>query len=711
LNTTSPLSLDNIPFPAFKVDALERIVDINQHALDLTGFDKNELFLKPVTQLVPIGSSDNVNKPWHSLQCHHRYTDEQPLVIQSKTKQLLDFSVRISQVAQEYIVCLLELPPGQQLQDPLPLVNPLAKPLYNIAHWRFDVVSNVMVWSDSAYQLFAVTPDKFKPNLHALANFFDGPDKERFESLLALALQQGLGFTFKAGIKLLSGKKLTVEIHLATQTDNEGKITALYGAVNDITLVKDNQKKLALLTRLAKSIELPIFYIDDNDKPVYQYLSALNGPDKLSLFSYTNFSIAQYLSLKNKAKNCLSIKKINISFDSFTSVFDLSVNYTSAEGIYIWIVENVTQRYYQQKQQMISSRSALLGNTFGNVSHDINNVLGVALGSIELLELKHQQGNTDVGKYIERVKNAIDKGRLVTERLLAFTRKPVMEVTRFDPVKEIKDNQYLFKQLLLRSINLSLDFKCKQGHSLIDFPQGEFINIILNIVLNAQDAIKEKGINGDIDIIVGITDNHLFEIKINDSGVGIAKNNLSRIFAPFYSSKSSDKGSGIGLANVASAMAKYNGQIKVAGTSELGGALFTLLFECILIKPREQNKIVSKQHLNIKGKHVLILDDEVSISKFIAFYLESEGAIATYINTKKELLALLSKPCKFDLFITDMLLPDITGSEAVDLVKAKNPQVKIYSISGYLTMGEVNWQYPILCKPFNAKELANFLSN
>ena len=214
------------------------------------------------------------------------------------------------------------------------------------------------------------------------------------------------------------------------------------------------------------------------------------------------------------------IKQNNISFDKYNSVFDLSVTYEAEEGIYIWIVENITEKFRKEQQQIISNRLALLGNTFGNVSHDINNVLGVALGAIEMLEIKFSKGE-DVSDYIERVKNAIDKGKDVTERLLAFTRKPTIKVVSFDPIQEIYDNQYLFRQLLLSTIKVNFHFE--PVHCLINFPQGEFINILLNLVLNAQDAIQEKGLSGQIVISANIINANRLEIHVKDSGIGIEK--------------------------------------------------------------------------------------------------------------------------------------------------------------------------------------------
>ncbi len=139
------------------------------------------------------------------------------------------------------------------------------------------------------------------------------------------------------------------------------------------------------------------------------------------------------------------------------------------------------------------------------------------------------------------------------------------------------DNQYLFKQLLLTTINLK--FKLSKEACIIKFPQGEFINILLNIVLNAQDAIQEQGTSGEIIISSEFVGGNRYVVHVKDSGVGIESHLLSKIFDPFYSSKSVNKGNGIGLANVYNTMYKHNGEIKVQGRSDIGGAQFSLVLK------------------------------------------------------------------------------------------------------------------------------------
>jgi len=584
----------------------------------------------------------------------------------------------------------------------------LAERISNSGHWRYDIQEELMTWSPEVFRMHGVSSNDFSPTFDNLLDYVVTKDRPQLRTLIQKALEHYEPFYFKTAIIQPSGKKNKVEVIAEIERDTAGHVQAIFGVYKDITRSEEMFEKLKLLAMVNFTIRVPIFFIDDNDNVVYQDISPHHDGESAVLFNYINFSITEYMDFKKTAKERGQVKETNISFDNYNTVFDLSVTFEAQEGIYIWIVENVTEKFRKEQQQIISNRLALLGNTFGNVSHDINNVLGVALGSIEMLELKFAKGEQDISTYIDRVKNAIDKGKDVTERLLAFTRKPTIKVVSFDPIQEIHDNQYLFKQLLLSTINISFNFP--PMHCSINFPQGEFINILLNLVLNAQDAIQEQGLSGQIEISAQITDGNRLEIHVKDSGIGIEKENLTKIFDPFYSSKSVNKGNGIGLANVYNTMYKHNGLIQVEGHSDLGGAHFTLVFKCKELNTKYSPSITDNGLLNYQNTNILVLDDEVSIAEFVALFLDSKGANVVVANNKQELVDILATDTVFEIFITDMILPDLTGKEAVNLVQNKFSNIKVYSISGYIAIEDQSWNYPVLRKPFNSKELADFLA-
>ncbi|GLX76817.1 hypothetical protein tinsulaeT_01570 [Thalassotalea insulae] len=717
----------HLPFAALSVDTSGKIIEVNDRLEQLTGYSCKELHGSDIENLLfkEVISSYTLYQQKSDQHPHtsaFSYLIELPL----KSKQTLNCQVKVSEINNGYLLCLeyqegdpikmsasiKEVTQEQKLITQLKKQNRylhLAERLNQSGHWRLDLKQDQLYWSKGIYIIHGVRPGQYQPEIASAIDFYLKEEQERIQQLLDDAIEYKKSFHFKSTIINAQRKRVQVECIGEVELNDNEQVVAIFGVFKDITQTVETYEKLKLLSKVNYTIKVPIFFIDEADKVVYQELSSQMASEGIGLFDYINFSIKDYLRYKGLAKEQGQIKQANISFDNYISVFDLQVVFESEEGLYIWIVENTTENYRKEQQQIISNRLALLGNTFGNVSHDINNVLGVALGATEMLELKVAHGSQDIGKYIDRVKNAIDKGKNVTERLLAFTRKPAVKIIEFDPIQEIKENQYLFKQLLLNTI----DFQCQFDdiHCQIKFPQGEFINILLNLVLNAQDAIQEQGLIGTIVMSVGLNEQKMLEIHVKDSGVGIEQENLAKIFDPFYSSKLVNKGNGIGLANVYGTIHKYNGEVLAKGQCDLGGAEFILAFPCRVFEQQVNTCKQKKTKMAMSEKSVLVLDDETSIGEFVALFLASKGAATEYVQSKESLLKVLACDCVFDVFITDMILPDISGREAVELVQEKFPEIKVYSISGYIAEEDNKWQHPVLRKPFNSEELADFLTN
>lgn len=721
MKNLAAFSIDDLPFPALKLSGNKEITAVNKQATDLLGYQFNELVDAQLTML--FADQDIFKNTIEQYSTNIVAKPIRQVTVINKAQQLISVSMQVSKKSGEFLVLIFSSSmiisdkinhrlehSNRALVKRLKQQNSyliLAETVGNSGHWRVDLTDNSVFWSHGTYQIYGVDESYYKPTFNSTLNFYTKAEKERISQIIQSAIENKKCFYYKSTIVKANGEKVTLESTGRVELDDSGQVKSIFVVLRDISKWASVFDKLKLLALVNYTIKVPIFFINENDDIVYQDISPQHGDEKSNLFSYLNFSITEYLKFKKQAKSKGQIRRLNISFDKFASVFDVSITFESEANIYIWIVENVTDKFHLEQQQVISNRLALLGNTFGNVSHDINNVLGVALGSIEMLELKYSQGETDISRYINRVKNAVDKGKSVTERLLEFTRKPMPKIVNFDPIQEIRENKYLFQQLLL--INIEIQYEIDNIGCSIHFPHGEFINILLNLVLNAQDAIQGKGASGKIVITAKVVDGNRLEIHVIDSGIGIADENLTKIFDPFYSSKSFNKGNGIGLANVYNTMYKYNGSIRVEGSSKLGGAHFILIFKCKLapniLIANKKNKDV-----DVKGKRILVLDDEVSIAEFVGLYLESLGADVICVNNKDDLNKEVNAYENLDMFITDMILPDLSGMEAINIVKNKFNQVKIFSMSGYIATNSIDWQYPVLRKPFNSKELAEFLA-
>ena len=719
------LNINDIPIPAIVVNDKGIVISMNNAFIESSKYQKKSLINKSCSLFLPGLISDNF------AQALSKTTENELLdFVQNGDDLLGKVTINKSKLADDYLLLFdfietttyltpnrlsttkkqfLKSSPDKSyklLQEQNHYLS-LYEKMNDSGFWHIDFKNNSLFWSEGIFRIHGVDEESYTPSTLNYLDYYLPEDKKIIKQCIEKAIKDKTGFVCKGTIVRRDNTRVKVESIGEIEVDTDGNVIGIIGVFRNITKQVQNIEKLKLLAIVNYTISVPIFFIDEKDNVVYQDLTPLCINVPSGLFSYLNFSIEEYIDYKKKARVQGQVKESNISFDQYNTVYDFSVTYEPDEKIYIWIVENVTEKFRKEQQQMISNRLTLLGNTFGNVSHDINNVLGVALGSVEMLELKLLKGEKDIASYVDRVKNAIDKGKSITERLLAFTRKQTVKIVQFDPDKDIMDNQYLFKQLLLTTI--SLKFELSKEACIIKFPQGEFINILLNLVLNAQDAIQEQGTSGEIIISSEFIADNRYVVHVKDSGIGIESHLLSKIFDPFYSSKSVNKGNGIGLANVYNTMYKHNGEIKVQGNSEIGGAQFSLVFKAELLKkPRVPKKAIKE--LNLLNKNVLVLDDEESIADFVAMYIENQGANVNCVNSKEELIRYLALSQPVDIFITDMIMPDFTGKEAVDLVLAHNNNATIYSMSGYIGQKEQEWHYPVLRKPFNSSELLEFIS-
>ena len=695
------MSLAELPIASLLVNKSGKILNANSLFDDMRGVPHGESIHRSANEILNSGINSplaliehfegNVNtqtpKPYY-LRCH-------------EGKDLL-VDILVKGFQEHYVLTVL--PHSDFFEQHYSAAKEKS---YRVGQYKYDVVNNEYFFSPGLQMIYGVN----KPhNEIILKDFFDKhPTKEKvkLKRLPEEALSANNQFAIKTYFISDKEKRVWLDIKGVLTVDSEHNITEINAIVRDITVEHLLIEKLKLLVMFKNAVNVPVYFLDENDQKVFPELSLFDSqPD--GLFSYVNFNIADYISLKEQALKYGQFHAKDISFDKYNTVYNISVTFEPHERLFVWVVENVTEQYFEQQQQAISNRLTLLGNAFSNVSHDINNVLSIALGSIELLEIKVEAGQKDdLTPYIERVKNAIDKGRHVTDRLLAFTRKPAVKMVEFNPEVELKENLYIFDQLLDEKIKLSVSFSEKQYF--IRFPQGEFINIVLNIVINAQDAIFENSNKGRIELSTNIDKGNRFQLIIKDSGVGIQEENLKKIFDPFFTNKSSKQGNGIGLANVYNTMYKHNGSIQVDGKSDLGGAQFTLTFKCKPAEEKPKTPLGINKYNKLKGLNILAIDSEVSIVDFVDVCLSEEGANVTKINHLDELQRDLVERKTLDMVITDLNTPISPNDEIIKLIQAKFPTVTVLSMSGYIESAGINWPYPILRKPFSFKELKEFI--
>lgn len=374
---------------------------------------------------------------------------------------------------------------------------------------------------------------------------------------------------------------------------------------------------------------------------------------------------------------------------------------------------------FRQAQKMEA-----IGQLTGGLSHDFNNLLTIIIGNLSVLE---EEGTNDPN-LMEMVDPALDaarRGADLVKRLLAFARR--------QPLKpKICDARILIdgmKDLLTRALGAQIDMKLQIKENiwpvLIDDHQLE--NAILNLVINARDAMDGKGRlsiygenvpleNGFSDRNIDLTPGDYVVISVKDNGCGMAPELVDRIFEPFFTTKEKGPNSGLGLSMVYGFVHQSNGQAQVESTLGEGTTFRLVLPRC---HDTHKNETPSRPVTNLPqgSERILLVEDDPGVRGFTARTLRRLGYDVITANDGHEALGILELDPNFDLVFSDIEMPSgLNGIDMAESVREDFPDMRILFMSGYpdKIMDKTGlWQneLDLIAKPFERLELANRVRN
>ncbi len=387
---------------------------------------------------------------------------------------------------------------------------------------------------------------------------------------------------------------------------------------------------------------------------------------------------------------------------------------------YIEIARDITERKHLEEQVRRSQKMDAVGQLTGGIAHDFNNILGIIIGNINLLECQYQKDKT-IQKRTSTIKKAADRATNLTKQLLSFSRRQPAKTSRVNINKVIvgMDN------LIARSITpqVEVTFSLANEVWLTEIDSGDFEDALLNLVINARDAMPGGGQltvktnNSDIDAVFceqnqGIPPGEYVQLSVSDDGDGISDEQIEHIFEPFFTTKPQGKGTGLGLAMVFGFVKRSGGYIKAY--SELNiGTTFKLYIP--RTKGQEQQEKLDNNSLGMlpKGAEaILVVDDEMGLLTLAQEALEGLGyRVITATDGNQALDRLVEEP-NIALLFSDVVMPGgINGYDLAEQATVNRPDLKVLLTSGYL--GEITiykrqeqFSEGLLSKPYSFQELA-----
>jgi PAS domain S-box-containing protein len=372
-------------------------------------------------------------------------------------------------------------------------------------------------------------------------------------------------------------------------------------------------------------------------------------------------------------------------------------------------VEQRTAELVQAQEQLRQSQKLeAMGQLTGGVAHDFNNLLTPIMGSLDMLHRKGL-GDDREKRLIGGALESAERARMLVQRLLAFARRQPLKPQPIDISALLIEIGPLIGTTLGPRIALTIDAPSPLPPAFADRNQIEMA--LLNLAVNARDAMPDGGrltvaaITEDAPAghAAGLVEGAYVRVTVSDTGIGMDEETRIRAIEPFYSTKRSGEGTGLGLSMVHGLMNQLGGALALA--SEPGTGTQVDLWLPVSARPLVVKlRAVEETEIRAAGT-VLLVDDQDLVRATTAHMLEELGFDIIHAQSGEEALRLIGEGAVFDIVVTDHLMPGITGAELAQTIRDRVPAAKILLVSGYADEG-IAPDLPRLAKPFRAADLA-----
>jgi two-component system cell cycle sensor histidine kinase/response regulator CckA len=608
-----------------------------------------------------------------------------------------------------------------------------------------DLSRDTIVWSESVERVLGYSPREMGEGFTQWADRVDPRDRPRILQLLESARGDSTPFEAEYGFRHKDGHYVRILDHAVVVTDPERGSRRMIGTMQDIS----ERKRVEMALQTAKD------YAENLVQTANAIVVGLDVEGRVTVFNQAAQRITGYCPADLENRNWFEMVAPRDRFPevwaAFTKLpagglpknFENPILTKSGEERYIVWQNNevreqgrivgtisfgidITERKRAEEamaqlraQFHQSQKMEAIGRLAGGIAHDFNNLLTSIIGYSDLL--RSERGLGESGREsVEEIDRAAHRAASLTQQLLAFSRKQILQPRVIDVNVLIANLQKMLTRLIGEDILLesSLD----AADSSVSADPGQIEQVITNLAVNARDAmprggtlgIKTRNVSVDESSLPGLDlrTGQYVVLTVSDTGIGMDDSVKSHLFEPFFTTKELGKGTGLGLSTVYGIVSQSGGQITVI--SELGrGTSFDIYLP--VVSARSSAAPAAEPASGALGgmETILLVEDEESLLSMTAKILERHGY--TVVKSKDPQAAVARIECtdcpRVDLLITDVIMPGMSGGELAQRVSAITPNLKVLFISGYtddaiLHHGVREEGIAFLQKPFSPHALA-----
>jgi signal transduction histidine kinase len=384
------------------------------------------------------------------------------------------------------------------------------------------------------------------------------------------------------------------------------------------------------------------------------------------------------------------------------------------------LLEEASHRAIAEAQLRQAQKTEALGQLTGGIAHDFNNMLGVIMGSHDLIKRRIAKGDFGIQRFLDASTAAGERAAMLTQRLLAFARQQPLSPQPLDPNKMIGTMSDLLHSTL--GEHIQIETVTTAGMWTVHADSQQLENAVLNIAINARDAMPEGGkltietANAYLDEAYcganpEVDPGQFAMIAITDTGLGMTPEVAARAFDPFFTTKSTGKGTGLGLSQVYGFIKQSRGHIKVYSEPGAGTTvkiyLPRLAAEAVDIKRGAQPPLRTGDRSEI----ILVVEDDALMRRLATEALHELGYTVFDADGAASALATLDRVADVKLLFTDVVMPDVNGKKLAEEALRRRPGLKVLFTTGYTPNavvhgGVLDQGVNFIGKPFTLDQLA-----
>lgn len=381
------------------------------------------------------------------------------------------------------------------------------------------------------------------------------------------------------------------------------------------------------------------------------------------------------------------------------------------------ISRDVTDRMHLEEQLRNAQQLEAIGRLAGGVAHDFNNILGIIMGHGELLLAAGVDERTKNG--LEQMRRASLRAASLTQQLLAFSRKQVLQPRVLDLNEAVADMQNMLSRVIGEDIELVASLQPSLMSVKVD--PGQVEQVLMNLAINARDAMPQGGklTMKTVNVTIGpeealdleLVPGQYVMLTVADTGQGMDSGTVPHIFEPFFTTKPIGKGTGLGLATVYGIVKQSGGSIQVESEPEHGSTFRVYLPSVTGGNPRKEE---SRNREKAAGgmETILVAEDEPDLRELTRIFLEGYGyKVLTAASAELAIQAAQNYSGHIHLLLTDVIMPGMSGRQLAEKIQLGRPDTRIVYMTGYTDDMVVQHKVlepgvQLLQKPFTKSDLA-----